>query len=798
MRRLASASAIIFIFVMRPAHSRPLESFTVSDEIALAHFNQWGSVAPPIVVSPNGRFVAVWSERGLLDKNRVEDEMRVYDMAALRNFVQGPPELRAPMPVLDLREATYNEGPIISRAHWLRDSSGLAFLLKSRDGESQLVVAGLRQKRMTVLSLNGQDVTAFDVRDARHYVYTVRAPGSDLSPTSRSGWVEWDGTGQPLMNLLFPVAAQERVAASNGGQGLRSILWAAEGGKPHAVARENGQPIVMYPRYDSLALSPGGQTLVTALPVSKVPEDWVRRFRPAYSKSPYRILAGSQNLDATYSNWGLVTEYVLIDLRTGDIRPVNGAPTGSASGWWELGGPAWAHDGKALLLPDAYVGATSAKASGARPCAAVFYLATANMQCLEPLKSIFTMDGGPEPGFFVITSLRFEGHSARRVVMRIQYLSSPGKRVIFMRTRDGRWRVESGVEKSDSTGKLLDVHIRQGLNDPPVLVASGRGITTGRVIWNPNPQLKNIALGDATVFRWKDATGRVWTGGLYKPAKFVLGRRYPLVIQTHGFDESEFRPSGIYPTAFAARALAASGMIVLQAPMCWILDSPREGPCNVAGYEAAVTQLGSQGLIDPNRIGIIGFSRTVYHVLVALTTGRQRFAAASVTDGVDFGYWQYLETTGLGGQDANAVIGARPFGPGLRLWLKRSPEFNMQTVHTPLLVASLGRLGLLDMWEPYAALRDLGKPVDLLLLNSDEHVLTNPVARKASQGGSVDWFRFWLQGYEDPDPAKAQQYRRWEKLCEMQIEENPHQATWCVPAKDFRNEQSKVVQPVRN
>lgn len=53
MRRLASASAIIFIFVMRPAHSRPLESFTVSDEIALAHFNQWGSVAPPVVVSPD-------------------------------------------------------------------------------------------------------------------------------------------------------------------------------------------------------------------------------------------------------------------------------------------------------------------------------------------------------------------------------------------------------------------------------------------------------------------------------------------------------------------------------------------------------------------------------------------------------------------------------------------------------------------------------------------------------------------------------------------------------------------------
>jgi len=54
--------------------------------------------------------------------------------------------------------------------------------------------------------------------------------------------------------------------------------------------------------------------------------------------------------------------------------------------------------------------------------------------------------------------------------------------------------------------------------------------------------------------------------------------------------------------------------------------------------------------------------------------------------------------------------------------------------------------------------------VDLILLNTDEHVLTNPAVRVASQGGTVDWFRFWLQNYEDPDPAKADQYKRWREL----------------------------------
>jgi len=55
----------------------------------------------------------------------------------------------------------------------------------------------------------------------------------------------------------------------------------------------------------------------------------------------------------------------------------------------------------------------------------------------------------------------------------------------------------------------------------------------------------------------------------------------------------------------------------------------------------------------------------------------------------------------------------------------------------------------------------------MIAMNTHEHVLTNPVERMASQNLSVDWFRFWLQGYEDPDPAKADQYKRWRELRNM-------------------------------
>ena len=194
--------------------------------------------------------------------------------------------------------------------------------------------------------------------------------------------------------------------------------------------------------------------------------------------------------------------------------------------------------------------------------------------------------------------------------------------------------------------------MKQRLNEPPRLVATDK--QTSRVIWDPNPQLKDFELGEASVYTWEDKTGRDLKGGLYKPNNYKPGQRYPLVIQTHGFDESEFRPSGLTTTAFAARALAAAGIAVLQVSdigNCPVSLKPDEGPCAVSGYESGANQLVSEGLVDPQRIGILGFSRTCFYVMETLTTGSLHFKAADVTDGVMAGYSQYMVTVDWSGND---------------------------------------------------------------------------------------------------------------------------------------------------
>ncbi len=125
----------------------------------------------------------------------------------------------------------------------------------------------------------------------------------------------------------------------------------------------------------------------------------------------------------------------------------------------------------------------------------------------------------------------------------------------------------------------------------------------------------------------------------------------------------------------------------------------------------------------------------------------------------------------------------------LNNFLHDNPIFSVSAVETPVRIETRsGRIaGLLTTdWEPYAALRSLDKPVDLVVLPYASHVVSMPSDILASQQGEVDWVRFWLQGYEDREAGKADQYRRWEKLCELQGAQNPGRPRWCVSVQDDR------------
>jgi hypothetical protein len=53
---------------------------------------------------------------------------------------------------------------------------------------------------------------------------------------------------------------------------------------------------------------------------------------------------------------------------------------------------------------------------------------------------------------------------------------------------------------------------------------------------------------------------------------------------------------------------------------------------------------------------------------------------------------------------------------------------------------------------------------DLYVFPNEPHQKFQPRHKLAVYERNLDWFRFWLQGYEDPNPAKAAQYVRWRQM----------------------------------
>jgi dipeptidyl aminopeptidase/acylaminoacyl peptidase len=749
--------------------------FTVADDIELTHFAgdpYTGGLDYAVRFSPDGLYFLVYTARGLLDQNRPESTLRVFRTEDVHQFLLHPEATREPSPVWILSKSTYKDGPIITRTRWLEDSSGVAFLATTASGKGQLLFADLKTKTVHSLTPEDQDVTAFDIRNPNHFVFSIRSPFILDKLKAESNASSIVGTGRSLDILLFPMDPSLMSRMYD-----LCELWAVVNGRRFPVEQKSSRhPLTLYSEgQTSLSLSPDGRSVVTALALETIPPEWETLYPPPLASYPYRIKAGRQDRNSLNGTL-YVSEYVLINLGSGEVKSLTNAPTGSAAGWWPFARTDWSADGESVVLPDTFVPTKERGVDSQpnRPCVAVANLVKGDVSCLERLKGEVKTKNGVEyeDGYHMIRSVRFDRGPGLRVIVDYWLADNTEGSTTYVRSNDASWRTVTSEEESTAQMPPVAVSVKESLNDPPVLIATDNTTKSYRVIWDPNPQLKDIDMGEVSVFKWKDNAGNDRVGGLYKPPDFVKGRRYPLVIQTHGFINDSFLPSGLLPTAFAAQELAAAEILVLQVQDCIDSQTPEEGPCQVATYETAVERLVADGLVDPDRIGIIGFSRSCYWVLEALTASAPRFRAASITDGVNEGYLQYITNvdtfSNWVAHEADATIGARPFGEGLHQWLKRSPGFNMDKVTTPLQVVAPGWNGLLEMWEPYAALRYLEKPVDLIVLPEGTHVLTNPAERLASQSGTVDWFRFWLKGEEDPSPVKAEQYVRWRELRKLQ------------------------------
>jgi dipeptidyl aminopeptidase/acylaminoacyl peptidase len=264
-----------------------------------------------------------------------------------------------------------------------------------------------------------------------------------------------------------------------------------------------------------------------------------------------------------------------------------------------------------------------------------------------------------------------------------------------------------------------------------------------------NPQAKNWDVGSQKVMRWKNSRGDEIEGTLILPPDYQPGKRYPLILDCYPGMTNSFKAS---PYG-ANYAWAAKGYIVFnpsaRAPHVWIdpfkskeYDEAAKGP---NGWEitfddvmSGVDELIHQRLVDPDRMGLFGFSNGGA-IADYLVTRTGRFKCAVVDAAVWPDWFRPLLLEGY--------AGVPEFAGGTTPWtdpegyMRLSSVFHLDKVTTPMLLADGDNDGdfLLGMIEMYNGLRFLGKEVTFVRYPGQAHALT-AWALKDFQQRTMDFF----------------------------------------------------------
>lgn len=246
-----------------------------------------------------------------------------------------------------------------------------------------------------------------------------------------------------------------------------------------------------------------------------------------------------------------------------------------------------------------------------------------------------------------------------------------------------------------------------------------------------NPRINPEHLVDGQVVRFASYDGVQIPGILYRPHGAGPQSRAPALVQVHGGPGGQarlgYRADIQYLvnhgyTVFDINNRGSSGY----GKTFYAMDDRRHGEADLGDVVASKRMLVETGVVDPERIGIIGGSYGGYMVLAALTLQPDAFRA-----GVDlFGISNWIRTlrsTPPWWESFRKALYTEMGDPGTEdsLRLRRiSPLVNARAIRAPLMVlqgANDPRVLRVESDEIVAAARANGVPVEYIVFPDEGH-----------------------------------------------------------------------------
>lgn len=693
----------------------------------------------PVLISPDGKKYLVVLQTGDLSRNGSWIELIAGSTTSIQ---AAKPNTIARL----FSQSRAEANDLIKNVRWLSDNDHVSFLWDDGHAPRRLVEVSVQTHHVEELTHHRTPVVDYDIGNNGKTIIFIAQAAHDEAMVS-----EFTRKGFTISNQSIWALLDNNIDGWTPWRHYETFLISS--GRERRV----NEPVRTWSTPpELLRLSPDAKYAVAVGPADKIPLEW-NAYTEHVFKDAYLPAAREHPQEP---NW--IRQYFIIDIKDGILRPLWNAPEDPH------GRVVWSPDSRSVVIGPTFLPVKEADPTGlgGRAVAAVNVADGSFIQLPLPADS-------PDLGF-----RPFVWRPDGTLELRDAAISAERDTILRFQKIGGEWKSSDRevAEEKTTSGKRIEV--KQDLNTPPAIYAVNPD-GSDLLLRDLNPQLKTtVTLGRVEVIHWKGTDARPWTGVLYYPVHYQTGKRFPLVIQTHGYSVKNFSLEGTFTTAFAAQPLANRDIAVLQLggpdrDSAKAFLTEQEGPISVAGIEGAAQHLIATGVVDRTRVGIIGFSWTVFTVEYVLTHSDFPFAAAEAADGIDGGYFQYVLGDASQRQFSETEKGVAPFGHGLEAWMREAPGFNVDKIQTPLrLEIDSGPISeILEPWETFSHLRYLKRPVELFVIPDIQHgthVLQNPAQRLASQTGTVDWFCFWLKGEEDTGESKSAQYHRWRELRNLQ------------------------------
>jgi dipeptidyl aminopeptidase/acylaminoacyl peptidase len=266
-------------------------------------------------------------------------------------------------------------------------------------------------------------------------------------------------------------------------------------------------------------------------------------------------------------------------------------------------------------------------------------------------------------------------------------------------------------------------------------------------------QLKSWNIATREMVSWTSADGSPIEGALMKPADFDPAKKYPLLIVVHGGPGGVASHATVELNAYYPKEIwAAKGALILEPNY---RGSPgygekirsrlmrNLGPGPFSDIISGVDYLISTGIVDKDRIGIMGWSFGGY-ISAFVGTNSDRFKAISVGAGVTD--WRTYDT----GSDmrwlARGYLEATPFADP-EIYRRNSPINFIRQAKTPTLIDHGEidpRVPIDNAYQLFQGLIDQGVPVRFYVYKNTTHGIGRPKTLRAVMDHNLDWFNHYI------------------------------------------------------